>query len=197
MRTPTDQSFDHRPPRSPAHLRGHFRGGPGPMRPLRLKASPQSHRRRRSPEHLRRPSGGDAHGLVTASRTPAEGHLHDHHDKAVESTMPCASARPGLSLTSALTVPVAWLVACVYIGVPLALFTHHFSDRLLATVVATTLALAAAFGGVVRVLRATTRHPSSAYAYVNEPSPELTRLAPAAFPNWNGEPADYPQMAEA
>jgi len=80
-----------------------------------------------------------------------------HHNTAVESAMPAVSPRAGFSLYSAVTLPVACLVACIYIGVPLELFTHDFSDhRLLATLIASALVFAAAFGGVLRVLRTTT-----------------------------------------
>ncbi|MGA3215396.1 MAG: hypothetical protein ABSD97_06855 [Acidimicrobiales bacterium] len=95
-----------------------------------------------------------------------------------------------------MTLPMAGVVACIYIGIPLALFTHDFSGRLFATVVASALVFAAAFGGVIRVLRMTTPAAASDHSEAHTPL-ELALFSSAAFAHRGDEPVEYRQMAEA
>ncbi len=194
MKADNYTSLERRAPRTPAHLRGHSRRSPGGMNPLRLRISDQN--RRRAPQHLRRRRAVATLPVRTPSFPVADVRGHDH-DTAIESIMPKASARTGRGLSSAVTLPVAAVVACIYIEVPLALFTHDFSDRLLASLVPSVLVLAAAFGGVVRVLRATTRATASHDLAEVHTAPEVTRLSSPIYAHWAAEPGDYRQMAEA
>jgi hypothetical protein len=131
-------------------------------------------------------------------RTQPSAHLQvgaPDHETAVESPMPTASSRTGHGLSSAFTRPVAAVVACIYIGVPLALFTHDFSGRLLATVVVSAIVFAAAFGGVIRVLRTTTSTTASQDRAETQTVLEMTRPASPGYTRRAVE--DCRQMAEA
>ncbi len=119
------------------------------------------------------------------------------HEYAIESPMPAVSSPGARSLHSALTLPIASLVACIYIGVPLALFTHEFSNhRLLATLVAAALVFAAAFGGVLRVLRTTTSH-AVGVSVRGVATDEIDGRAGAGLVARGGEARDFRQLAEA
>ncbi len=195
MKTASDTLFERPAPRAPAHLKRRPRSGPRSRR-YHGSVPGLSHRRWRRANRL-------AHRAVPISTPVAElvlpaAPVEDQHETAIESPMPAISQRAGLRLYSALTLPVAVLVACIYIGVPLALFTHDFSNhRLLATLVASTLVFAAAFGGVLRVLRTTTKAPDTHPGPEGRTARDERKLASAGFTRGSKQQGEHPRLAEA
>jgi hypothetical protein len=203
MKTASDLKQSAPPAR--AHQKGRARGGRGGPKARRLAIAGLRRRRLGHAHHLRgrRPAPAYAPRVQPVQpdrpvQPDQPGNIaSDDHETAVESAMPAVTARAGLSLYSAVTVPIASLVACVYIGVPLALFTHDFSDhRLLATLVASALVFAAAFGGVLRVLRMTTPATAARLSGGAKRRRAVTRLASPAFAHLGIQARDYPHFVE-
>ncbi|MGA2530612.1 MAG: hypothetical protein ABSG36_15825 [Acidimicrobiales bacterium] len=203
----TANNLERKMPRAGAHRKRRVRGGPGQTRARRLARAGLGRRQLRQAHHLRDRRAVPAYtpGLQAAQSFQAVqaadlgGPDDNEHETAVESVMPEVSPKTGLSLRSTVTVPVASLVACIYIGVPLTLFTHDFADhRLLVTVVASALVFAAAFGGVLRVLRMTTPSATPPRAVARAPKPRaLGRPSPRPFSYLDIEARDYPHFVEA
>lgn len=194
MNTASDTLLERPAPRAPAHLKSRPVRGPRVRRSRDLVAGLS---RRRRPHDQRQVHGVAPSSMSLTEAVPVPEPVEDHHETAIESPMPTVSQVPGQRLYSAVTLPIAVLVACVYIGVPLALFTHDFSNhRLLATLVASALVFAAAFGGVLRVLKTTT-------ALAGRPSPDRqadrdkTQLRSAAFAIGPTEQGEHPWLVEA
>ena len=78
------------------------------------------------------------------------------HDFAFESPMPTMQRRREWRTHRVFLIPLGFLVACIYIGVPLTLFVHDFAHRGSFALAIAAIAIATVFGGVIRGLRSST-----------------------------------------
>ena len=86
-----------------------------------------------------------------------------NHNLPIERPMPTVQSQRARKGHLVLLISLSAIVACVYIGVPLALFVQHFTRRSLVVEVAAAIALAALFGGVTMCLRVTTARSTQVY----------------------------------